>query len=515
MALPQDKFVAVSSVVKKPDFKTEKPHIIFATCNSLFGADTPFIEIESEAEYKKLFGIMGGEAEYKALQNYFAFTDKGGISPEKAVLIRWYKNGAPAFVMGEKCETQIEVLQTINSGSLQLKLDGVDFKIDGVKFDTAESFTSAAELLQAKINTIEALKKVKVAFNPELQTFIITGGEIGKSHTIEILRAEKNDIAEMLGLTGGKSSEGTDAETFAQFTERVFNINPVGFAITTCAEISDEDKKEAIKVLNTTRDGTSFNSKYKLIFNFTNKKAALKFAESLKDSGYTGYTITFDPLAEGVNILSAAIGACVDFETEGAAINFNFQKVRGFTPITNNNKVGNYQAGITDLDLTRELDKHKINYVYSVGVGSAYSICYGLGLMAGSFATEDVQLNENWLTKEIKTVVMNALLSLPKIALRGRGAVATLESLLVPVFTRAVKNGAVANGGTLSDSDKITLKNTMGEDVANTIEQLGYYWRVENLNPTDIEKRRVRIGVAYLTPGAINFVRVINNIYGA
>lgn len=166
--------------------------------------------------------------------------------------------------------------------------------------------------------------------------------------------------------------------------------------------------------------------------------------------------------------------------------------------------------------MAEELDALCISYIYSVGFGDQQEVLYGMGLMQGSFGTEDVQVNESWLERDLQTQVMNGFISLEKLGLQGDDAKEFMSTIVTPSFEQGKTNGTIARNGKLSDTDRNTIYMiTNNAAAADAVENNGYFFQVQDLTAEDIKARRVRIIVCYLCGGVVNQVRIINNIFGA
>lgn len=518
MGLPLEKFAPVSATVQSPAFTVEKKNLILAMDNGLIGTKTPYIEYSGASaltQFKKDFG--SDIPEYKALQKYFGFMSKTGGAPEKAIVVRWYKTATAPFVKCSKVDT-LASLKAITDGSFKIAFNDTEEEISGLDFSGANSYSDIATLIQVGINakTGDAFVNATVTYSSITGGFIITGGETGKNKTVSVgAGTTGTDISTLIGFDGAEISAGVNAETFAELCDRIYNMNTAGFAITTLENIDEDDKQNAVAWLNSTIGEQTIYTKLKLVFNYTDKAIAEVFAETMNTLGYTGFVITYDPNNEYVNILDCAIGAPIDFTDSNTAVNFNFQPAVGYTPVTNLDTAVDYQAGQTNLALAQELDSYKISYVYSVGVGSQAQVCYGMGLMAGSFGTETVQINESWLESDLQTAIVNGFISLDNIKLQGQDAKDFVSALINPSFEQGKINGTIANGGKLLDNDKLVITQTLGKNAIGAIETNGYYYKIQDLTAEDIELKRVRILCAYLCAGVLNKVRIIDNIYGA
>lgn len=511
MSLPFSKFVPVSAAVQSPAFTLEKKNMILAMDNALIGTDTPYIEYSGASALNNFKKDFGSEiAEYTAMKKYFGFMSKQGSAPEKAIVVRWYKQATAPFV---KCGSpeSFAILKAITDGSFEIN----ETQISALDFSSANAYSDIASLIETGL-TSAGLTGFTCVYSSLTGGFIITGGTTGLGNEIVIGHGSTGtDLFDKIGLDTAKISKGVNAETFAELCDRVYNMNLAGFSLTTLESITDDDVINSVAFINSVVGNQSVYTKLKLVLAYSVKATVEALATTLSSLSYTGFVLCYDPNEEMVNILDCAIGAPIDYEAENSALNFNFQPAVGYTPITEIDEATDYQAGLTNLSLAEELDSYKISYVYSVGIGSQKQVCYGMGLMAGSFGTEDVQINESWLESDLQTRIVNGFISLDKVKLQGQDATDMMSSIIAPSFTLGQQNGTIAKGGTLSDNDKLVLSQTFGADSINAVEKNGYYYQIQPLTNEDIANRRVRIKCAYLCAGVVNEVRIINNIYGA
>lgn len=523
MSLPFSKFVSIATGVIKPAFTIEKKHLILGVACDKIPAINSIFEVTS-GDVLKLSQLFGENSkEVSALKKYFSFMGKTGDTTDKAIIARWFNVAQPATIFGDGKLATIEKIKTIAS-KFVLKINGTSGTFE-VNFKTVKTYSDVASIMKGAINKFESggadFIKANVRFISAFDCFVIESGVPGKGSTIEIMPVSgAGDVASKqllidLGFSKTINSSGVDTESYADFVRRIYAANTAGFAITTRENVDEADIINAVKFLGEVDEGQTINTRIKLIFNFTDIEKVKECAAVLSKTGCTGYVLTYDPFDEGVNILDAAIGGAVDFMSSNSAINFNFQKASGFTPITNFNHVHDFQNGITDASFTAELDKLKISYVYSVGIGTQESVMYGLGLMAGDFGSEDIQIGESYLEAKLQNAVMNALNSLPKIPLQGRDAKELIGLLLIPSFKSAVSASVIASGGKLSDSDKLTLTQSLGSDAVSSVESNGYYFTVINPTDDDIKNRRLTVKYAYLASGVVNKLRITGSIFGA
>lgn len=518
MSLPYSSIVPISAVVQTPAFDVEKQHMLLAMVNPLIPSSVKALEFTGITAFGAYFGQ--DIPEYKQVQKYFSRLSKTGLAPDKVVVGRWFKEAAAAFFKGAAITVSIEDLKAIGAGSFNIVLGNTPFNVE-LNLNTITSYSDAASAVQTALraNTAGgvAYTNATAVYSSITGGLIITSGEeAGIDSTAGTITAAATgaDYAAPLGLLNAEVSQGANAETFAQFCDRIYHANTAGFSITTLETLTNDEMQSAVEWLQTVQNGQTYNTRVRLVFNMSD----LTQAESLQTAlnGTTGYVVCYDPNGEYVNILDCSIAASVDFNATNGTINFNFQPADGWTPVTDLGTVTDYQSGQTNVALWEELANYRISCVYSVGFGSQETVYYGKGLMQGSFGTEDVQCNEAWLEQDIQVSVINGFDTLNKVKLQGQDAVDLISSLISPSFEKGKKNGAIAQNGTLSDTDRLNIVQATGvAAAADAVANNGYYFKVQDLTTEDIANRRVRIVSCYLCGGVVNEVRIVNNIYGA
>lgn len=518
MSLPYSSIVAISAVVQSPAFSVEKQHMLLAMTSPLIPTSTMGLEFLNATAFSKYFGT--DLAEYPQVVKYFSRLSKTGLAPEKLIVARWYKTAAAPFIKGTSDISSLADLKAVENGSFTITFGSNTLDVV-LNLTTANAYSDIAALIQTALRANSdggaAFTSANVEYNTVTDGFIITGGETGNAATVSAVTAGETgtDVSEMLGLANAELSQGANAETFAEFCDRIYNANTAGFSFTTLETLEQAEIEAAAEWLQTVTNGQTYNTAVRLVFNITELNTAKTVASSLNEKNYTGFVLCYDPKNEFVNVLDCAICAAVDYEAVDGTINFNFQPADGYTPITTLGTVTDYQSGQTNLNLVEELDALKISYVYSVGFGSQEVVYYGKGLMAGSFGNEAEQANEAWLEKQIQTSIINGLDAVNKLPLQGERADRALSAWLNPPFEQSITNGMTARGGTLTDTDKVSIIQATGNSAAvDAVEANGYYFQILPVNQDDRTNTRRRVVTCRLTSGVVNQVRITNNIYG-
>lgn len=517
MAIPFYTIAPTTTTVQSPAFLTERQHIILAVDNALIPTSVPFLTFTSASEYASSFGQ---DNVYSALVKYFSFIAKSGTSAEKAVIVRWFKATTAPFVEGTSLTTStaLATLQEIINGSLNITFNGSEYAVTGLDFSGATSLSGCATILetaiQANTDGGNIFTSATVVYNSTINAFVITGGDTGADATVGEVTGDEDTLA-ALGFTNAILSQGVDAESFATFCDRVRDANPAGFTITTLESLTNAEMLEACAWLQQVFEEQTLYTRFKLCFNFTDLTAMTEFSDAIKANGYNGIAFTYDPKGELVNILDCAITASTNYEAENATKNYNFQPATGYTSIIDYGTITSYQDGVTNVGMYNSLIALGANFVYSVGYGEQEQTYYGIGTMLNDFRTEDIQANQAALETDLQVATINALDAVEKIKLRGTDADEMIATIINPSFVKYQNNGAIARNGTLSNTDRISITNQFGDvGAADSVEQNGYFYRVETLTDADTASRRRRVRYAYLAGGAVNKVVFNAIIYG-
>lgn len=514
MALRLSSVVAITGKVQEPAFTTEFKHMLLALVNNeVMPSTTPWIEFKNITN----FGLYFGKTlrEYQQVLKYFSRLSKTGLAPEKVVIANWYKTAEAPFYKGKKIEDSIADLQAFVDTSFTVSFDEETYTITP-DLTGATSYDDIATEIQTLIqaNTAGGVKYTGATctYNTITGGFIIKSGATGKTETVEAITATTGlDFATAIGLIECDLSQGVDAETWTDFCDRIYQSNSSGYSITTMETLTSQDVLDSVEWLQTVYNGQTYNTQVRLVFNFSDKSTAEAIQSQLQTLGYSGSVMCYDPYGEYINILSCSICASIDYESLNGSINFNFQPADGYTSITNYGSVVDYQDGLVNNALAEELDSYNINYVYSLGTGTQETIYYGKGKLAGDFSKEDIQVNESWLESEIQVNVVNAFNALNKIKLQGDDAKDLMTTLISPAFDKAKENGVVARNGELTETSKLSIVQATGNSKApECVENNGYYLAIKDIDTTN---NRVNVVACYLCGGAVDEVRIVNNIF--
>lgn len=213
--------------------------MLLAMDNALIPTSSAYLEFSGSSAVAD-FGAYFGKniPEYAEVQKYFGYLSKTGTSPDKLVVARWYKEAAAPFIKGASSVAELSALKAVSEGSFNVSFDGTEFLVV-VDLSAANSYSDVATTIRnaiiANSSAGEMFGNASVTYSSVTGGFIITAGETGKGHVVGAVTAGTTgtDLSAMLGLDNAVLSQGTDAETFAEFCDRLLNANSSGYSITT------------------------------------------------------------------------------------------------------------------------------------------------------------------------------------------------------------------------------------------------------------------------------------------
>ena len=149
-ALPLDLLIDITSTGVKDAFTIGKLNTILI---EKYNSDLPnakFIECFDLSTTQSVFGTQSNTAKFAGV--YFGVISKSATKADRLFVYNWNESDTPAILKGAKLSSLSEV-KALN-GKFKLTL-GADTAEISVNFDSADSFASAANLLQTAIRSAD------------------------------------------------------------------------------------------------------------------------------------------------------------------------------------------------------------------------------------------------------------------------------------------------------------------------------------------------------------------------
>lgn len=416
------------------------------------------VEITSADDALAYFGSTSEE--YKRALFYFSFISKLIVAPKKLTFARWADAASPPRIYGSKISTLLSAFQAITTGTLTLTMGANTNALTAISFASALSFADVAAALQTKIRAAAGpqFTTAVVTYDPVAQAFNLTGTVAGDAPISVMLTGTGNDIGLKLGwgptavFSPGVAVTGL-SDTLAASADNSNNFGSFAFipALT-------NDQIIEVAQWNAARN---VDFMYCIPVTDTNMVAL-----SAALIGVAGQQLTYAPLAsEYPELVPMIVMAATDYTKRNSVQNYMFQVI-GLTP------------SVTDTDTSDQLDALRVNY-YGVTQTAGQNIAfYQRGVMGGNqqaLVDMNVYANELWLKDAAQANILSLLLSVARVSANPEG-VAQILAILQDAIDRALFNGVISVGKTLTVVQRLYITDITGDDLAyHQVQGIGYW----------------------------------------
>lgn len=400
------------------------------------------------------FGLTS--AEYNAAVNYFLGYDNSFKKPTKVKFARLVSEAAAGALIGGTAAS-MEELQTVTAGAFSIVVDGSEVNVTALDFSSASTQSDVAAALQA------AITGTTVAYNSNLNAFIITSNTTGTDSSVSVATDGAQTPATLLGLTaaaGATVSAGSDQLTPAENMASITNKDQNWVSVTTLEE-QDAATIEAFAEWANGTTGEYLYVAYTSNQNDINPNASSNLPQTLQDANYEGVVLCYDSIDEAILVM--AIAASIDWNRNNGLVTFAFKSQTGMVP------------SITDDTDAQNCKQLNVNYYGKWATrNDDFEYLYNGSMAAGNFGYIDAYVGNLWLRNALQVSCMNGLNQVGRVPYAEAGY-AQIRAWCVDPINRALNNGVIDTGVTLSEAQKAQLISEIGEDVSEQIFTNGYY----------------------------------------
>lgn len=415
-----------------------------------------FASSEAVGEY---FGELS--AEYQAAQKYFLGFDGSTRKPRKLSFAKLVDEAISGFLIGGSAGT-LEEMKAITAGGFTINVDGSPKTVTALDLSEATTQSDVAQSIQTQ------LTGTTVQYNSNLNAFIITSETTGDTSAVSVATDGAQTPAAILGLTAGNGateSKGSATLTPSANMQSVASNSQSWVSFTTMEEQEDD----AIEEFSSWVSGT--NSEYLYCpyttkENDTNPNAGSNLPKTLANGNYEGVLLTFGGLDYAIFAMS--IGACINWNATNGLVTYAFKSQSGLNPSVDDNITAN------------NLLSMNVNYYGKWATRNDDFIYYYQGAMiGGNFGFVDAYIGNLWLRNAIQVSIMNGLAQVGRVPYNDEGYT-TISAWCIDPINRALNNGTIDTGVSLSESQKAQLISEIGTDVTDQIITDGYYLTVSD-----------------------------------
>lgn len=405
------------------------------------------------------FGASATEAALAA--TYFSGYDNSNQKPGSLLFYRYATAAQSAFLRGGSLSgLTLAQLNALAAGTISITVGGTVKTSSSISLSAATSFSNAATIIQGAFTS----PGFTVAYDSVSGAFVFTSTATGATASLSFASNGMGTLADALLLTQAKGavlSAGMDVSTPAGAMAAVTAQTQNFVAFTTAWQPSDTDKLAFSAWAN------GQNNRYLYAGWDSNAAAAAandttSFGAQVKAAGYSGTAAIYDP-ANGANLAAFLLGAI-------ASLNFGTRNGRATMAF----RTGSIVAGVTDQSAAANLAANGYNFVGAyASADSRWTFLYP-GQISGKFLWIDSFICQIWMNSRFQASLMQLLTSVGQVPYNSEGN-ALIEGALRTPIDDALYFGAIRTGVPLSASQKAQINNAAGGNIADTIQQRGWY----------------------------------------
>ncbi|MDE2434737.1 MAG: DUF3383 domain-containing protein [Sphingomonadales bacterium] len=414
------------------------------------------LSFANKTDVATYFGATSTEAGLAA--TYFAGYDGSTIKPAKLLFYRYATAAVPAWLRGGNVGAgTLAAIQAL-SGTLTISVNGTNKTSGAIDLSTATSFSNAATIIQAAFTA----PGFTVAFDSVSGGFVFTNTSTGVTSTIAF--AATGALATGLKLTqaiGAVVSQGSDAMTPAAAMNTIIGSTQDFVSFATVFAPTDSDKLAFAAWVNAQPNRYLYVC-WDANTAATNPGDTSSFGALVKADAYSAVVAIYDP-ANGVNVAAFLMGAI-------ASVNFGAKNGRATMAF----RTGAVIPGVTNQSTADNLKANGYNFIGAYATANDGFVFFYPGQVSGPFEWIDSWIGQVWMNNAFQLSLMSLLTSIGSIPYNDDGK-ALIASALRDQIDAALNFGAIREGVPLSAEQKAKINYAAGGNIADTVEQRGWY----------------------------------------
>lgn len=410
------------------------------------------LEFGSAGDVAAFFGADSPEA--RRARFYFGFLSKSLGRARALSFARFVPTAEAGRIFGGKVGT-LASLKTIVAGSLLLTVGGESADLQALDFSGAATYADVAATLQTQIRLApgDAFTTASVAYNAVSGGFDLTLSNTGPGEI-----SATGPSASALGWNGSAIiSPGANTQTPSEALETAAQVstNFGSFAFITPLDVAE--------VVEVAEWNAAQNVEYLNCVRVTDETEA-SLPPAIVQLG--GTAMTYAPDTEQFDeLLPMACFAATNYAARGATQNYMYQQA-------------NLSAKVTSNERHDALTSARVNFYGQTQSAGQRLAFYMNGVMTGTL-TDPLDIgtfvNEIWFKDTARAALMSALLASGRIPANEAGRAQVLAKLQ-GVIDRALFNGVISTGKTLSDDQKAHVQTVTGDpDAWRQVQGAGYW----------------------------------------
>ena len=421
-----------------------------------------FYSAESVADY---FGETSNEAAAAAV--YFGGYNNSLTKPQSVFFYRANTEAVAAFHRGGKAPA-LSVITAITAGTFEASIGTESVSLSGVDLSGAASYSAAAATLQTALRaggTGGAVTGATVTYSSVTGAFTVTAGTAADGVNLEVTGGT---VAEALGFgnAGAVVSAGADAETWTKILNTVAAQSQNFATFTTVTELTSA--ADALTIAGWVQ--TQYNNGSQFLHVLWTTDTAVTVAgdttspvAQVREIEPEGVAAVYGGIKYAAFIMGSA--ASIAWDYANSTITFAFKAQAGLG------------ANVQDQAVAAVLKAGKINFMGNYATRNDDFVFLQTGACFGRFAWIDTYLNATWLNSALQTQIMAGFEMAPRVPYTDAGYT-MIRAWVQDVADRAINNGVIDLGVSLSQTQKAELMREAGVDITTELYNSGYYLQI-------------------------------------
>lgn len=453
MTIDQRRYVDIASgVVGATAAAMQKLDLRIMTDNPLASTGS-VLEFTNAPDVSAHFGPGSDEGALAAA--YFSYVSPAPVSRPRAIQFASHLTETRAAQLIGNPPGTIDTISALGESTLTLNWsinDNIDSEEVTVDFTEVVSYADVTTLLTS------AFSNANFSYQQigGQGVIVVTLTEIGYTTA----SFSFSDAVSALGLTDAQFDAGAVAQTMVDAYNASIELSDSFGSIWF---MSQGDLEEVIDVAEL---NASFNVKHQLYIDVSPGNAE-DYAAALNSIASVGLMLRRSG-DQTLSILPAAIMSATDYSRVNATTNYMFRQYGiAFTP------------QVTSTLMANLYDPLRVNYYGRTAVAGSNIEFFQRGFLCGGVTAPvdmSVHANEQWLKAYIAQQWFTMLLSTRGIPANADGE-ARMKLVVADSVTRALNNGTILPGRTLTPAQRIAVTDASGDDLAfHDVQDKGYWY---------------------------------------
>lgn len=494
MPIPASYIVAINPRLIQPGGTDLEFNGLILTDNALMPLSSMVMEFTTSDAVGSYFGL--DSAEYAQATQYFLGYNNSFSKPKRLMFGARVNSARAAFLRGGKFTGTLATLQAVTDGAMKVTINGTEYTVTGLDFNSDTSYSDVAETVQTAL--AGELASTTVTYSSLTGGFQIGSPTTGAESTIGYASAGDSgtDVSALLCLTeatGAVLSQGSAALSATANMAAIKQQTQNWVSFTTLYEAETEE------VLGLAEWASGQGVDYLYVpwstdAQLTTQGSTSSIADQIEAAEHGATALVYENVDTAVFVLGTV--ASIDWNRNQGVITTAFKHIDGLA------------ATVTDETTANLLESKKCNFIGTYATRNDDFTFFYPGAMFGDYNWIDTYINMIWLKNVMQVAVMNGLNSAGRVPYNERGYT-LIRSWLQDPINRALKNGCIDTGVTLSESQKAQVMNEAGLDISNELWINGYYIQVEDAGAqVRVTRDSPNVSVWYTYAGSVQRVVV-------